>query len=192
MRMATFAAASVLTGMATLAGCGKPAGGPSTTTFPARKAGLWEQSMTRDGKPGRLGALNVCLDAAADARLGLFGRHFGKPGCPREVSRDGAGVYHFHSTCTLDNGAVVNSRGDASGDFNTDYQVYSEISVSGAPYEPMNGVHTVTITGRYKGACPADMRPGEVSLGSGLRVSMDRLAEIAAALEPGASRRKAP
>jgi hypothetical protein len=141
--------------------------------------------LTRDGKPGRLGGLRLCLDAAADRKLAVFGRHFAKGECQRSVSRDADGAYHFNSTCRLDDGAVVDSRGVATGDFQTGYDVRSEIDVTGAAIDPMNGAHRIEISGRYKGPCPSSMRPGDVSLGSGLKVNMDRLPQIAAALSGG-------
>jgi hypothetical protein len=49
----------------------------------------------------------------------------------------------------------------------------------------MNGMHVIDIAGRYEGACPATMRPGDVNLGSGLKVNMDRLPQIASAVTGG-------
>ena len=141
--------------------------------------------MTRDGKPGRLGVINICLDAPTDAKLNVFGRHFGEAACPHAISRDAQGAYHFESTCTLKSGAVVTSRGVATGDFGSGYEVRSQVAIKDAPFDAMNGLHSVTITGRYKGPCPSGMRPGEVNLGSGVKVSVDRLSQIAGALETG-------
>jgi hypothetical protein len=172
---AAFACVMALTA---LSGCGKVDGVGSAATAPSRKAGLWEQVLTRDGKPGRLGVLTLCVDAATDHQLSVFGRHVGKGDCERTVNRDAAGVYHFASACTLSNGTLVKTMGTASGDFGSGYRVHSEVNISDAPLAPMNGMHVVDITGRYVGACPATMKPGEVSLGSGLKVNMDRLPQI--------------
>lgn len=115
----------------------------------------------------------------------MFGRHFGQGDCRRQVSRDASGVYHFSSTCRLDNGATVQAMGAASGDFSSGYSVRSEINVSGAPVEAMNGMHQVQISARYLGACPAGVKPGDVNLGSGLKVNIDQLPQIAAAMGAG-------
>jgi hypothetical protein len=171
--------------MSTLTGCGKVDGQGSAAAMPSRKAGLWEQVLTRDGKPGRLGVLTLCVDAATDHKLGVFGRHVGRGDCDRTVTRDAAGVYHFSSTCSLTNGTTVRSMGTASGDFGSGYTVHSEVNISGAPIAPMNGMHVIDITGRYEGACPATMRPGDVSLGSGMKVNMDNLPQIASAVSGG-------
>ena len=185
MRMAIVGRAGALVTLATLAGCGKPVSDGAAAAVPTRRAGLWEQVLTRDGKPGRLGVLDICLDAAADQKLSAFGRHFGEGKCERTVTRDAAGVYHFASSCNLENGAVAKTMGTATGDFGAGYSVHSEVNVSGAPFGPMNGMHVVDISGRYKGPCPSGMRPGDVSLGSGLKVNMDRLPKIAEAMGGG-------
>ena len=179
------AAVACLFALAALTGCGKIDGDGSASTAPSRKAGLWEQVLTRDGKPGRMGVLTLCVDAATDHQMGIFGRHIGKGDCDKSVTRDAAGIYHFVSTCTLSNGTLVKTMGTASGDFAAGYKVHSEVNISGAPLEPMNGVHEIDISGRYEGACPATMRPGDVSLGSGLKVNMDRLPQIASAVTGG-------
>jgi hypothetical protein len=165
--------------LATLAGCDKPA---ESAAVPKRAPGLWEQVLTRDGKPGRLGGLKMCLDADADARMGVFGRHFAKGDCKHSITRDAQGAYRFSSTCRMEDGAVVISRGVATGDFKTAYRVRSDIDVTGAPFPPMNGPHEIEVSGHYVGPCPVGMRPGDVNLGSGLRVNLDRLPRIAGAL----------
>jgi hypothetical protein len=161
-----------------LGGCGRIDGAASQASAPSRKAGLWEQVLTRDGKPERLGVLTLCVDAATDHELGVFGRHVGKGDCDRTVTRDAAGVYHFASACTLSNGTLVKTMGTASGDFGSGYKVHSEVNISDAPLAPMNGMHVIDIAGRYEGACPATMKPGDVSLGPGMKVNMDHLPQI--------------
>lgn len=177
-RRSESAAVACVVAMAALSGCGKIDGDGSTAAAPSRKAGLWEQVLTRDGQPGRLGVLTLCVDAATDHEMGVFGRHVGKGDCERTVTRDSAGVYHFVSACPLSNGTVIKSMGTAMGDFSSGYKVHSEVNVSGAPFAPMNGTHVIDISGRYEGACPSTMKPGDVSLGSGLKVNMDRLPQI--------------
>jgi hypothetical protein len=182
--MAPLARAGACAGLAILAACGRPSGEQAAAP-PARKAGLWEQSLTRDGQPGRLGVLRVCLDAATDSKFAVFGRHFAKGACQRSVTRTADGIYHFSSTCADADGATVKVMGTAAGDFATGYKVRSEVNVSGAALGSLNGMHEVDMTGRYLGPCPPDMRPGDVNLGSGLKVNIDRLPQIARAVGGG-------
>lgn len=186
MGKASFARASAIAvSLAAAAGCGKPTDGGVATAPPARKAGLWQQSLIRDGQPGRLGGLKICVDAATDHKLSVFGRRFNQSNCRRSVTRDPGGVYHFSSTCTLETGATAEAMGTASGDFGSSYTVHTEVNVSGAPIEAMNGMHEIKIQARYLGPCPTDMRPGDVYLGSGMKVNVDRLPQIASALGGG-------
>jgi hypothetical protein len=179
------AAFACVIALAALSGCGRvPEAGAAAST-PSRKAGLWEQVLTRDGKPDRLAVLTLCVDAATDHKLGVFGRHVSAGDCDRVITRDPSGVYHFVSTCSLTNGTLVKSTGTASGDFAAGYKVHSEVDISGAPLPPMNGTHVIDITGRYQGQCPSNMRPGDVSLGSGMKVNMDNLPQIASAVGGG-------
>ena len=181
MRTVVIARAGACASLAILGGCAKSAADGAATAVPTRKAGLWEQVLTRDGKPGRLGRMQICLDSATDARFSAFGRHMNSSECQKSVTRDGE-VYRFTAYCTRESGGTVKTTGVATGDFTHSYRVRSEIDVSGASLEAMNGVHAIEVTGRYLGACPDDMRPGDVSLGGGLKVNIDRLPQIAKAM----------
>jgi hypothetical protein len=101
------------------------------------------------------------------------------------VNRDSSGAYRFTSMCKLADGGVINSHGVATGDFKTAFDVHSAIDVTGASFEPMNGAHQITVSGRYLGDCPVGMKPGDVSLGSGMTVNMNKLPEIAKDLGGG-------
>jgi hypothetical protein len=177
---------------AALAACSKPASTPAAKPAstgvsnegpavapPMRKAGLWEQTMTRDGgqSMGPMGAgMKLCLDAATDAQMHVFGRQFGRGMCQQQsVSRGPDGSYAFASSCDLPNGGKVVSKGAASGDFNSKYVVRMESDVTGAMSERRNGHHTMEMTGVWKGPCPADMKPGDMLLGNGVKVNVSQM-----------------
>jgi hypothetical protein len=171
-----------------LAGCNKPAtpgakpsaGAPSaasaTVTLPDRKAGLWEQTMSRDGKPamGPMGGkMSVCLDAATSQKMSVFGRQFGRGMCEQpSVSRGLDGTYTFASSCDSPGGGKIVSKGTASGDFNSHYEVHSQTDITGARMERMNGHHEMVMTGDWKGPCPPDMKAGDVVMGNGFKVNV--------------------
>jgi hypothetical protein len=182
--VARIARAGAVFGLMGLAGCTGKAPTETASAPPSRRAGLWEQSLMRDGKPGRLGGLKICLDAATDRKISVFGRHFGQGACQRQVTHTPDGVYRFSSTCTLDNGAQVKAMGTATGDFATHYTLHSQVDVTGAPLEPMNGMHEVVINADYQGPCPAGMRPGDVRAGS-VKINLDRLPQAAGLLGGG-------
>ncbi|MEP6967276.1 MAG: DUF3617 family protein [Pseudomonadota bacterium] len=179
-----------------LAACGKPGetksgGGPSAAaaaptpiaTVPARKSGLWEQTMTRDGKPGRMGKLRMCLDPATDAKMSLFGQSMGKSLCKSQsLSRGLDGSYSFRSTCDMGDGGSATSSGTLTGDFATRYKVHSESDITGARYAPMNGHHVTEIEAVWAGPCPAGMVAGDMEMGPGIKLNINKLSDAAAAM----------
>jgi len=170
--------------------CGKaPAkaalGDSSQAVMPARRAGLWIQTMTRDGAPGRQGAMRMCIDASTDSTISFWGQRLGRGACRRTVTRGADGAYAFTSVCSIPGGGKMRSSGVAMGDFKTSYRIHSESAISGAVLGRMNGRHVTDITGHYDGACPANMAPGDIALGYGVKINVNRLPMIARTLDPG-------
>jgi hypothetical protein len=167
----------------TLAGCDHPSAParPTTTASlagPSRRSGLWEQRLFRDGGHAH-GVVRVCLGEPTQARPWLFAQDVGGDKCRRSLARGADGAYHFASVCRLGSQAVVTSSGVARGDFSTSYEVQSVLTVTGAPLAELDGRHDLRIEGRYRGACPPGLTPGEASLGRGLTVNPHRLPQLA-------------
>jgi hypothetical protein len=149
-------------------------GGPAS---PQRKAGLWEQTTRTDRSPTPL-VSEACYDAVSDRRMPVLPHKPRRAGaCDRfDVSKNGDS-YVIDSECgfggpggpTFTNHAVI------SGDFTAKYTVTNNINVRNAPDSARNGRHTTTITAVYKGACPADIGPGQVKLPTGDVVDMAQL-----------------
>ena len=171
----------------TLSACNKPAspskvGGEAAATkadavaIPARKAGLWEQTILHDGRPamGPIGSkISLCLDADTDRTISVFGRQASRDVCQRHVlTRGPDGSFAFSSSCALPSGGTVTSKGAASGDFASNYVVRTESDVSGAPFERMNGHHVMQMTATWKGPCPSGMKPGDMMTAAGFKVNM--------------------
>lgn len=191
-------------GALALSGCHKPssantanpaAGAAPTATatpansagvFPARKAGLWVETMTRDGKTGPMGgSVKMCIDATTDAKLSGLGHQMGKSACHQQsMTRGLDGSYHFATTCTIGAAGTLVSNGTATGDFSAKYVIHDESTVSGSPVAAMNGRHVTEITATYQGPCPPDMVPGDVQMGEGMKVNINRM--------PQAGQDKAP
>jgi hypothetical protein len=146
---------------------------------PARRSGLWEQTVQRDGKGSRRHGIQICLDHSTDDRLWMFGTTGVSDNCRRRVSRDDSGAYHFVSTCHVGDQATVTATGVATGDFISRYEVRSVLTVSGAPMPELDGRHEVELVARYRGACPSGMAPGQINLGRGLKVDARRLPQLA-------------
>ena len=149
--------------------------GPAS--LPARKAGLWIQTMSRDGAAGRMGQMRICIDSATDAKMSMFGQKMGKSLCQgQSVSRGLDGAFSSTSTCSMGQGGTITSKGTVTGDFSSKYHVHSESDIAGASLAAMNGHHVTDIDGVYAGPCPADMAPGDISLANGMKINAARFA----------------
>ena len=196
MRTKIVIAAALLVG---LAACGKPktdtqgAGAPSAGStglalptsldhLPTRRAGLWIQTMTRDGAPGRMGEIRMCLDAATDAKMSTLSRDVAGMPCRQTVSRGLDGAYAFTATCKMGAMGEVTSKGTATGDFSTYYKIHSEADLTGSQLTQGHPSHHVSdIEGHYAGACPANMVAGDISLGGSMTVNVNKMPSMAAA-----------
>jgi hypothetical protein len=152
-----------------------------TPPAPSRRSGLWEQTVLRDGKVSHGYAFQICLDKARQDRSWVFGDTGAAEHCERQISRGADGAYRFASSCRLGGQAVLTSTGVATGDFVSRYEVRSVLTVTGAPFAELDGRHEVQLVGRYRGACPTGMAPGQISLGRGLKVDARRLPQLASA-----------
>jgi hypothetical protein len=133
--------------------------------FPALRAGLWQVTTTRtparQGGRGARGPTELCTDGTTPARVGGM-RRGGE--CAPNVTRNADGSMAFTSDCDTPFGAHITTRGTFTGDGQTSYRVHLETLMSGASREEMNGARTTDITGRYMGACPAGMNPGDMRI----------------------------
>ena len=90
--------------------------------MPARKAGLWEMTMTFEGRGAPPQTMQQCIDAATDKAMqdmsqGMRGQSCSK----REVKKVGNTIV-FDSVCSMGAGTTT-SHGVVSGDFNSAYTV---------------------------------------------------------------------
>ena len=172
-RIASLAIGGTLT---LLMGCQRPpAAAASGVGDRIRRSGLWQQTLVRDGKSFALGRLRVCVDETTDARMTMIGHAMGHNSCTHTVSREAAGAWRFQSTCHLGRGGVVASTGTVTSDFASSYRLHADSVITGSIFAPLNGVHVTDVSAKYVGACPADMAPGEVIIGPGLKVNLNRL-----------------
>ena len=169
-----------------------PAPGPpglSLSRPPVRKAGFWEQTLTRDGvAPGLslMGKVRLCVDAASQAKLSLFGDRLGKGSCRgRSLSRGPDGLVSFAATCDMGIAGVATSTGTLSGDLASAYRLHVESDVAGASLAALNGRHVTDIAATRLGPCPAGLVPGDVLLANGMKINVDKIGAAATAVSGG-------
>lgn len=134
--------------------------------FPKLKAGLWETTTTASGPKGAPGAgssmkITMCVDDKAQKDMMAFSQNMGAQCAKNTMRRDGNKVY-VEAECSTGKMTVKSSSVTTlSGD--TSYR--SEVKSNVTP--PMAGVgdSTTTVDGRHVGACPANMKPGDMNMG---------------------------
>lgn len=136
---------------------------PSVPTRPIRKPGLWETSASVEGLDA-VQTVRLCLDAATDERLSLAGGQAGAAQCRNSQTREADGSWRFSSACDMGSGGTVTTVGTATGDFSSRYTVTADSTTSGAAVPQMNRSQRVTVQAAWRGACPADMKPGDLSV----------------------------
>ncbi|HEY0437305.1 MAG TPA: SIMPL domain-containing protein [Phenylobacterium sp.] len=152
---------------------------PTSSSPPARKAGLWEQSMSMSLPSGEkhqiAQAIRTCVDAASEAKLKWWATENrpGKTMCSEEsVTPKLGGGWAFHSVCNMGDSGKVASDGEATGDFGSHYRVDVTSVTTGSAMAQSNGTHKMAIEATWKGACPADMKPGDVEMPGGMKINL--------------------
>jgi len=161
-----------------LAGCERKAGEAPAPAHgrvpamvaPARRPGLWEQRVS-NGDTLQVG--RICLDPEVDRKLSWWGVQATADICARNlVTHRPDGRWQFSSVCDLGSGGTVTTSGIVSGDFTAHYQFRGQSSTVAAAVPHMNGVRPLTVDAAWLGPCPADMKPGDLSLPGGQKMNM--------------------
>lgn len=151
---------------------------------PHRKAGLWAQTINAGG--GAMQTIKMCLDADTDAKMAIWGQAMGKDTCSKNSVTPTAGGWAFESECDMGQAGHIVSKGSATGDFNSKYVVKVSSATTGATYAQANGVHEMTLTAEYQGACPAGMKGGDVEMPgmpAGMKLNLEDMRAKAAAAQ---------
>ena len=166
-------------------GAAKPAAAATASApaaMPTRKEGLWKQTVSTAGMKQ---VSSICIDKAVESKLQVWGGGMAKSVCQETAITPAAGGWSFSSTCDMGTGGKTTSHGTVTGDFNSAYSVESESTTEGAAAPQMNGPHKMSLTAEYQGPCPADMKPGDMTLGNGMKINM---LDMAAGRPPGMPR----
>ena len=140
---------------------------------PKRRPGLWTQTVSM---PHMKQATKLCLDEAAEAKLSVWGAQTGKQICDQVSVTPQAGGWSFHSVCSLGTAGKTTTEGQATGDFNSHYQIEASSVTEGAATAQMNGAHKMSIEAVWEGPCPAGMVPGDMQMANGMTFNVLKMA----------------
>jgi len=129
--------------------------------LPRRKPGLWETTMSSGLAQERPVVSQQCIDEKTDADL-LKNAASGKDAsCTQTAMKRLSKGWEFDSVCKQTDGTLT-SHTTITGDFNSQYTMV----MKGRWTPPLHGVSDFqsTINARHMGACPADMRPGDMKI----------------------------
>lgn len=145
---------------------------PAMTGPPKRKPGLWTQTVSTQGMTQ---TMTLCLDEATEAKMTLWGQQANKDICARNVVTPGVGGWSFDSECDMGAAGKVSTKGTASGDFSSKYVVKATSVTTGSSMAQANGTHEMEMTGTWEGACPAGMKPGDMTLPGGVTMNLNAM-----------------
>jgi hypothetical protein len=155
--------------------------------MPSRKAGLWEMTMTFEGRGAPPQTMQQCIDASTDKAMqdmsqGARGQTCSK----REVKKVGDTIV-FDSVCDAGMGTTT-SHGVVSGDFNSAYTIKINSKRAGGPQVPNMPPETnMNIAAKWLGACKADQKPGDIIMANGMKMNVtDMQRGGAGGMPPGA------
>lgn len=157
------------TGEAPVAAANAPA---ATVTPPKRKPGLWSQTVSTSGMTQ---TMKLCLDAATEEKMTVWGQQAGEDVCAKNQITPTAGGWSFVSECDMGSAGKVVTTGTTTGDFGSKYVVKAKSVTTGASMAQANGTHEMEMTGTWEGACPANMKPGDMTLPNGMTLNLNTL-----------------
>lgn len=146
---------------------------------PPRQPGLWE---TRLAVGDTVTTTLICLDEKVDRKVDWMGAQGTRDNCSKNaVTRQDDNSLRFASVCDMGARGKVVTRGVARGDFSLRYQAEGTQVTTGAQLPIANGERAVKVDAVWKGVCPKEWRPGDMSIPSGVRYDAAATGQGAAA-----------
>jgi len=147
--------------------------GAGLDDLPKRKPGLWEMSTASSENKGAPAMSKVCIDATTDRELMNFGLGVTNQLCSkREINVTGS-VATINMVCTVGNSQTT-SHSTITYTGNSAYR--AEVRAHFEPSFMGKTDSTTTQQARWTGACPPDMKPGDLVTGNGVKINLRDLA----------------
>jgi hypothetical protein len=156
--------------------------------MPKRKSGLWEMTVHPAGAPAPGATAKQCVDQKSDDVMRNQAREAKAQldkDCSKQDWKQVSGGWEFESVCTFA-GTKHTTKGTLTGSMDSGYKM-----VMDAQYDPpMNGIATnhMEMEAKWIGACPPDMRPGDMIMPSGARVNVEELKNMRRPPQPPAQK----
>jgi len=193
----------LLGGVALVSGCHKAPKKPPEQPAPAvvtrpspplppRQPGLWQTTVTEEGSADAPQQLQICIDAATDAHLGVLGTDLSGDRCTRKTFiRNTDGSWGVLAECDAGNGTVTEYSGSISGDHTQDFTMKLRAQATDASNPTMNRVTNYTVVSKRTGDCAGDQNPGDI-INDGVKMNLFDMAGIRTSASRAASADSAP
>ena len=143
-------------------------------TPPKRKPGLWSQTISTGDMTQ---TMKLCLDEATEAKMTVWGQQATKNACAKNlVTPAVGGGWTFVSECDMGEAGKIATTGKATGNFNSKYVIKATSVTTGSSMAQSNGTQEMEMTGTWEGACPANMKPGDMTLPNGMTMNIANMA----------------
>jgi hypothetical protein len=140
--------------------------------FPPRKPGLWQIDMTMPGGPMPAQQMKMCIDAATDAEMHKMGLNASQGMCSKpDISRSGNTVT-VNSSCKMGD---TQTSTQAVTKFTADTAYHTDVNTKFNPPMAGRAEQAMAQDAKWSGPCPADMEPGDVVMGNGMKVNIKQV-----------------
>jgi hypothetical protein len=140
--------------------------------FPPRKPGLWQIEMAMQGRQMPAQKMTMCIDATTDAELYKLGLNASQGMCDKPaIARSGSTVT-VDAVCRIgESRTATHSVTVYSGDtaYHTDASTKIDPPIGG------HGDSAMMQDAKWVGSCPADMQPGDMSMGNGMKMNVKQM-----------------
>jgi hypothetical protein len=154
--------------------------------IPTRRAGLWEVTMTHDGRNMPPQTMQQCTDAETDKLMNAFGGALSADMCSKQDIKKVGATLVISATCQI--GPMKStSQSVVTGDFSSNYTVKVTSKIEGLPAGAQDAAGgSTTIQARWVGACKPGQRPGDIVMADGKTMNIRDLRKLMDGAKGGA------
>lgn len=141
----------------------------SADQLPHRKPGLWQVTMAMQGTPRPPTISKFCIDAQTESALMGVGQSAMKKMCSKSSLSVSGNVATMDNTCKFGQ-SIQTTHSTTTFTGNSAYHTETHAHYAPALFGKTDA--TTTQDGKWMGACPPDMKPGDIMLPGGVKMHM--------------------